>query len=146
MIKYYIATGLPRAKEHNDLREKLDGRGFQITYDWTTHGSVKFTDVDTLNRVAQAEIDGVLAAEIVIVLLPGGQGTHIELGAALASGKLLIVHSEHPGHFLPGSDTCAFYHHSRIIRAGCSLSQLPDFIASASAHLREPVESLSGKG
>ena len=126
MKKYYIATGLPRIKDHNLLRDQLNQRGFTITYDWTGHGSVKCTDKETLRKVAHAEIAGVLSADIVIVLLPGGQGTHTELGAALASGKQLFIHSENQNHFNPSEETCAFYHHNRIIQLDCPLLEVPD--------------------
>ena len=40
-MKYYIATGIKRAKEHNLIRNALNKLGHMITYDWTIHGSVK---------------------------------------------------------------------------------------------------------
>ena len=77
-MKYYIATSIKRAKEHNLIRDALNEFGHQITYDWTVHGSVKNTSLELLKKVGQAEIEGVKYADFMVVLLPGGNGTHPE--------------------------------------------------------------------
>jgi hypothetical protein len=64
--------------------------------------------------VARREILGVVEADIVIVLLPGGRGTHAELGAALALAKPVALHTNDSGIFV-GPETCAFYHHPCVI-------------------------------
>src|SRR5271170_1584959 len=111
MTSFYIATSLSRAADHNRVRDALVINGYPITYDWTLHGSVKTSSVQRLAEVAQSETAGVLSAEILIVLLPGGFGTHTELGMALASGKKIILHSTDSDVFTACEKTCAFYHH-----------------------------------
>ena len=56
-----------------------------------------------------------LAADLVIVLLPGGRGTHTELGIAIGAGIPILLHTEDEG-LLSGSSgrTCAFYHYSKV--------------------------------
>jgi hypothetical protein len=115
-VKYYIATRLERHADHNIVRDALAAKGNQITYDWTVHGPVWRSGEDRIREVSQLETQGVLDADVVIVLLPGGRGTHAELGMALAAGKPVILHSEDPAPFGATPETCAFYHHPLCVR------------------------------
>lgn len=117
-MKYYIATSLSRHDDHNLVRDTLAGFGHEITYDWTVHGSVRDQNADIIRRVAMAETQGVQVADIVIVLLPGGRGTHVELGMALVLGKPVLLHTTTPEtHFNSTSSTCLFYWHQHAIHA-----------------------------
>ena len=125
-MKYYIATSLSRVAAHHTVRDALKKWGHEISYDWTLHGSVKSVSKDLLREVAELELGGVSEADFVVVLLPGGNGTHLELGFAIARGKKVFLHSEDPLVFELGPQTNAFYHHSDIIppelspgRCGC---------------------------
>ena len=129
-MKVYIATRLSRAPDHNRLRDLLKAEGVELTYDWTTHGSVKETSVEVLRDVAQSELRGVLDADVVVVLLPGGHGTHVELGAALGAGKRVVVHSQNPELFEACKETCAFYHHPDIERVQGSFEELATVVCA----------------
>jgi len=122
-MKYYIATSIERAPLHNIVRDGLQKLGHEIAYDWTTHGSVKHTSTARLAEVAHFESQGILASDFVLVLLPGGKGTHVELGLSIASGKMVYLHSEDPNLFEIGPQVCAFYHHPRVIRFSCPIEQ-----------------------
>lgn len=124
MAKYYIATSLSRAKDHNFVRDILSGLGHELTYDWTIHGSVKTTTLELLAQVARKEFEGVQASDFIVVLLPGGFGTHVEVGAAIAWGKKLILHSEDDEVFKASEKTNAFYHHEGILKFTCPFSQI----------------------
>jgi hypothetical protein len=118
-MQVYIATRLERHLQHNLVRDALARFGVGCSYDWTTHGPVFREGIPRIREVAKAEIDGVLQADAVVVLLPGGRGTHAELGAALAAKKPVIVHSFcAETDFGNGSDACAFYHHP-LVRHAC---------------------------
>lgn len=116
LMKYYIATSTSRIPFHNQLRDRLKKFGHEITYDWTTHGSVRHTSTERLKEVAHAEFAGILEADFVVVLLPGGKGTHAELGFSLAHKKPVFIHSEDPSMFEIGPEVCAFYHHADALR------------------------------
>jgi len=109
-MKYYIATKLENHAEHNKLRDVLNNRGHQITYDWTYHGPVYSHGLERVREVAQLEINGVLDADVVVVLWPGGRGTHVEMGIALAQQKPVIFVSDVEAHHQATTETCAFYH------------------------------------
>lgn len=110
--RVYIATALERHADHNALRDALAATGrVKISYDWTHHGSVKETGVERIQEVARAEMRGVLEADATVALLPGGRGTHAEIGLALSTGRPLVLVSRTPeGHFGCTAETCAFYH------------------------------------
>lgn len=116
-MRFYIATRLERAEIHNRVRDELVERGDVITYDWTKHGSVQREGHARIAEVAAAEMQGVADADVVIVLLPGGRGTHAELGMAIALGKFVIVVGLPSGDWFSDSgNTCAFYHAPKVTR------------------------------
>jgi hypothetical protein len=84
-MKAYIASALENAPAVRVRRDQLAKHGVELTYDWTAHGSVQSQGYEVMAQVARAEADGVRRANLVIVLLPGGRGTHAELGIALAT-------------------------------------------------------------
>jgi nucleoside 2-deoxyribosyltransferase len=113
-VKYYIATSLQNVDAHNKLRDYLNQMGHEITYDWTHHGPVFQEGLDRLREVAELEGRGVSEAEIVIALWPGGRGTHVELGMAIALEKRVLLFSDKNEHHQACPETCAFYHHPRV--------------------------------
>lgn len=127
-MKYYIATSIKRAKEHNLIRDALNEFGHKITYDWTIHGSVKNTSLKRLKEVGEDMIDAIKYADFIVVLLPGGKGTHTELGAAISNNKLIFLHTLDPDLIQLGEKTCAFYYHRLIKQINCSLEKGAEFI------------------
>jgi len=109
MAKFYIATYLERHADHNLVRDALVAAGHEITYDWTSHGSIKEEGEERLIEVAEAELHGVTEADFVVVLLPGGRGTHAEIGAATGLSIPTYIHSTKPELFTTTDATCAFY-------------------------------------
>lgn len=114
MSKYYIATGLENIKTHHKVRDELASLGHAITYDWTTHGNVREEGIPRLKQVCVNDLKGVLEADFVVVILPGGKGTHTELGYAIGLNKNIYIYSEDPEVFLPTQKTCCFYHHENV--------------------------------
>jgi len=112
---FYMASGLENATEVKTLAAPLKQAGWSQTYDWTTHGSVQKEEQQRISEVAVAELQGVLDCSVLIVVLPGGRGTHTELGAALACGKPVILYAKHR-FALHGSQgaICAFYLHPNV--------------------------------
>lgn len=106
-MKYYIATKLENHKAHNELRDWLNSQGHQITFDWTINGPVWTKGLLVINTIAHLETLGVLDCDVLIMLWPGGRGTHVELGIALGTNKRIFI--------LASSETCAFYHHSKVV-------------------------------
>lgn len=126
--RYYIASRLEAAERVRDLKRVLDARGWYHTYDWTVHGSVQDAGPEVIREVAEREVRGVLDATVLIVLLPGGRGTHTELGIGIAQACIedcsmprrwyrIVLLSESPEiDFGQDGRTCAFYHHPYVER------------------------------
>jgi hypothetical protein len=100
-MRFYIATGLGNAAAHNQVRDVLHELGHEITYDWTSHGAAQDTpfvftpeDAVKLRDVCTKELNGIMSAELLVVILPGGRGTHAELGMGLTmQAKCLKGHA-----------------------------------------------------
>lgn len=110
-MKYYIATRLENHAAHNDVRDRLTTLGHALTYDWTTHGPVWRSGVEVIRQTEAKERQGIIDADFIVVLLPGGRGTHVELGFALALEKPIILWAADDAMFGATPETCAFYHH-----------------------------------
>lgn len=111
-IPIYIASTLDNADIVSKLGRQLEINGYPITYKWYAHGYI--TNKSDRIRISQLELNGVLESTIVIVLLPGGRGTHIEIGAALMSNKKVLLHSLDGKYIGHNNRHCAFYSHPRI--------------------------------
>lgn len=107
--RFYVATSLSNADQAKIVIRRLSDFGHQVSYDWTIHGKV--SGHEAMLDIAVKEINGVVTADFVVVLWPGGRGTHIEIGAALATNK--------PIFFITPQDFDAdvsFYHHPNVVR------------------------------
>lgn len=105
-MRFYVASGLQNFENARYAAEKLRGQGFIQTYDWTHNEKT-----DCMEEIAERgrlEINGVRDADFVVVLLPGGKGTHTEFGIALGLGKRIYLYSEEEVN--DPLNTTTFYH------------------------------------
>lgn len=86
-MNFYVASKLSNAESVRRVHQALRDDGHTLTYDWTLHGPVWREGWKRCRQVSVFELEGVKDADVVVVLLPGGRGTHVELGAALAMDK-----------------------------------------------------------
>ena len=107
--RFYLATRKDRATEADQLLEALKAEGWERTFTWINEE----TGADGHAKLAQAELAGVREADVLIVLLPGGFGTHVEIGAALALGKPVILHSP-DRKTLETPYPCPFHYHPSV--------------------------------
>lgn len=123
-MKFYIASSLKNIENVRQVANNLKARGFLHTYDWTTH-----TIIDSINKlriIGQEEVSGVLAADVVIVMLPAGKGSHVELGIALGAGKKIYLYSS-TNELNDIESTCSFYHVDSVEQR---IGSLDDLISS----------------
>lgn len=131
-IKVYIASSLANYLRVQVLRDRLALFNIEVTHDWTEHspwvgaekplrGESARNQEDKLREAAHLDRRGVLDADVVIGLLPGGVGSHTELGMALGRNIPVILYAEDPTliwgydedtphHTKAPEYTCAFYH------------------------------------
>ena len=125
-MNIYVASGLENREQAAALIRQLSMDGHTITYDWTQRGDVRNSGDLAMIETAQREVNAVAEAELVILLLPGGKGTHTELGLALATreNKKIWIWSETEEVFGHGDATCVFYHHPEVSCLSCSFEEL----------------------
>ena len=125
-MRFYIATGQQGASLAIRLANLFIDHNHELTYDWTAHGNVEREGFARMSEVAFNEARAVRDAELVIVLLPGGKGTHTELGSAIATraNKRIIIWSETGCEFKTDDNTCVFYYHPSVERIVCSVDEL----------------------
>jgi hypothetical protein len=100
-MRFYVATRLENYEEQRELARRLISAGHRQTYDWTVGlenvFAGTFADLWQLKSEHQmhttglAELQGVTSADLVVAILPGGRGTHVELGIALGSGATVVL-------------------------------------------------------
>lgn len=140
MTSFYIATALERAGDAARVAEALGCLGWRQTYNWAEHGSVQEAGAARIREVAEVELAGVHAAQVCVFLLPGGRGTHVELGAALAGPGRVVLH--HADGVIWNTDpsaperTCAFYHHPKVERVTGTFQDLIAYLRSPASGIR----------
>ena len=136
-MKFYIASKLENHEQVKHLAGLLKAAGWEHTYDWTVHGSVKETDEETLKAVGQKEYEGVRDADVLIVLTPQGRGTHVELGMAIALNKAVYLCHEDDRYFRCDDNTSAFYRLPNVTRFVGSVDELAESLRqTVSVHVR----------
>lgn len=111
-MKFYIGSGMKNCDLVNTYANLLKENGWKQTYDWVKNISNDIRKEDMI-KYATLESQGIIDADVVIILLPGGRGSHIELGMALALNKKIFLCSatEEDFNIL---NTVAFYELPKI--------------------------------
>jgi ABC-type xylose transport system substrate-binding protein len=110
-MKFYIASSLKNSHNVRYISEKLKMNGHTHTFDWTTlNPAASFQE---LKQIGQMEKEAVIQADVLIMLLPAGKGSHIEFGIALALKKRIILHSLH-GEVKDLEESSSFYHLTQV--------------------------------
>lgn len=133
MEKFYIASSFKNTEAVQYVAEQLKEKGWCHTYDWTENAAVKeqraFT-IDELIEIGQQEKAAITESDFVVILLPGGKGTHIEMGIALGLGKKIYLYSE-DGAVDRLEMTSTFYHLPEVEKCFGSLDELLEKINDA---------------
>jgi nucleoside 2-deoxyribosyltransferase len=108
--RFYVSSRKDRSAHADALSETLKARGWERTFVWTDQG---VSSPEAHASTAEAELAGVREADVLIVLLPGGFGTHVEIGAALALGKQVILHAP-DRKTLDDPYPCVFHYHRKV--------------------------------
>lgn len=149
-MKFYLATSLGACARAELVANHLTFEaGHQPTYAWWKHGAIGNEGEARLIQVAQLELAGVRDADVVIVLLPGGRGTHAELGMALALNKPVIVWDPTGSAFRVNDETCSFYWHPNVhgMRGDLGLPRYRDLLVhQAEVVLEEHRAGQLGRG
>lgn len=112
MKRFYVASSFRNIDNVRYVAQTLESKGYVNTYDWTQNASACDAGTVTLGdlrSIGQHERDAVIGADVVVILLPGGKGTHVELGIAIAQGRRTILHS--PDEVINNLETTSTFYH-----------------------------------
>ncbi len=113
-MNFYIGSGMKNCELVNYYSKILEENGWKHTYNWAKNVNGDET-IEDLIEYSKLEQQGIIDADVVIILLPAGRGTHIELGMGLALNKKLFLCSETKEEFSV-ENTVNFYQLPNIIR------------------------------
>src|SRR5699024_5451350 len=89
---------------------------------------------EDLKEIGQKEFNAIMDADFVIILLPAGKGSHIELGIALGQGKNIYLYS--PDDEVNNLEsTSTFYHLPQINQCAGSTEELIDTLTKTNTRI-----------
>lgn len=110
-VNFYLASSLKNIDWCRLMIRDLELLGHRCMYNWTTHGQVT---LDKCRETASAELEGIHRADVLVLRLPGRRGSHVELGAALALRKPVVIVAFAEDELLQEGKPCAFYYHPMV--------------------------------
>ena len=135
MKRFYVASSFKNIVNVRYVAQTLESKGYVNTYDWTQNASERdagTVTVGDLRSIGQHERDAVMGADVVVILLPGGKSTHVELGIAIAQGRRTILHS--PDEVINNLETSStFYHLPELEKCHGTLDDLLAMIVGREA-------------
>lgn len=123
--KFYVASSFKNIEGVRYVSHQLKEKGYVHTYDWTQNS--RASTFEDLREIGLKEREAVMEADFLIALLPGGKGTHVEIGIALALGKPVYLYSPN-GEVDNLETTSTFYHVPEVVKVDGSLDELVEFI------------------
>jgi len=133
-MKIYIASKFENQDAFRALKEELEQAGHKITHDWTREEV--FANSRTLKQdlamFANLDFNGVTSCDALVLLAaPKMAGAFVELGIALALGKMILV----VDGYKEGNPPCIFYnlpfiHHVRRDQVLSWLPAVPTTLAT----------------
>ena len=128
-MNFYVASSFQNKKVVNEVSLLLKQLGWHHTYNWTQ--SERVTSLEALQKIGMLEKQAIANSDVVVVILPGGKGSHIELGLAIAWGKKIFLYSPDL-EALNMQTTSTFYHLPGVQICEGSVQELMSTILSSS--------------
>lgn len=121
-MNFYIGSRFAKIERVRELRDTLLSQGHTHTYDWTTND--RATSLEDLRVIGTSEFEAIKASDFVVILLPAGNSSHVELGIALGAGVTVFIHDA-TNRFEDFETTSTFYHLPHVIQLTGSLEDVP---------------------
>ncbi|WP_456271443.1 group-specific protein [Bacillus sp. AK031] len=128
-MKFYVASSFKNIQQVRYISEQLKHRGYIHSYDWTQNE--RAVNIEELEQIGKEEKQAVSDSDFVVVLLPAGKGSHIELGIALGLRKKVFLHFPNK-EAMSLNQTSTFYYLQEVEKCYGSLDDLVDRINSSS--------------
>ncbi|MGL6220563.1 MAG: nucleoside 2-deoxyribosyltransferase [Lacrimispora sphenoides] len=106
-MNFYIASSFKNVEQVREISNELKLKGYIHTYDWTQNE--KASSLEKLATIGVKEKEAVMNSDFLVILLPAGKGSHIELGIALGLRKRIYIYSP-TNEIYEYDKTSTFYH------------------------------------
>ncbi len=106
-MRVYIGTTLTNRPRARHVCHALEAAGHDVPMKWWDHPTI--IGAAGLSAISQRYEETIAGSDIVVILLPGKRGSHVELGMALALGKQVLLWDE-----TDDTPDCAFYAHPLV--------------------------------
>lgn len=126
-MNFYIGSRFSNIEQVRTLRNHLLNDGHTYTYDWTTNG--RATSIEGLRAIGTSEFEAIKASDFVVILLPAGNSSHVELGIALGAGVPVFIH-DGTNRFDDVETTSTFYHLPHVTQLTGPLKDVPRAITT----------------
>ncbi|MDL5376133.1 group-specific protein [Exiguobacterium mexicanum] len=126
-MHFYIGSRFANIEQVRALRNHLINDGHTYTYDWTRND--RATTIEDLRAIGTSEFEAIKASDFVVILLPAGQSSHIELGIALGADVPLFIYDP-ANRFDDFETTSTFYHLPHVIQLTGPLKDVPQAITA----------------
>lgn len=113
-MKFYVGSGMKNCALVDYYAKILKENGWNQTYNWVENVNDDVS-IEDMIEYAKLESKGIVDSDVVVILLPAGRGTHIELGMALALNKKIFLCSATKDEFSI-ENTVAFYGLPNIVQ------------------------------
>lgn len=128
-MNFYVASSFQNKEVVRTVSHQLKQLGWHHTYDWTQNE--RANSIEALRIIGILEKQAISDSDVVVVILPGGKGTHIEIGLAIAWQKRTFLYSPN----LDAMDmqtTSTFYHLPEVQICEGSIEELISTICNSS--------------
>lgn len=133
-MNFYIASSFKNINQVRALSHELQLKGYIHTYDWTQNE--RANSLETLSTLGEKEKVAVMHSDVVVILLPAGKGSHIELGIALGLGKRIYLYSPTDDLF-EFDQTSTFYYVAGVNRFVGTLDSFTQYLIEQEAQIKK---------
>ncbi|EJQ48943.1 Uncharacterized protein BWINRASL_04089 [Bacillus mycoides] len=119
-MKFYIASGFQNKHLVRFISSQLKEVGWHHTYDWTKNE--RATNREQLQKIGEEEQKAIREADVFLLILDGGNGSHTEFGMAIALEKKVYIY--HEGNSLQTT----FYHLPEINIFGGDAAEFASYV------------------
>lgn len=124
-MNFYIASSFKNKEMVGALANRLKLEGFCHSYDWTIND--RADSLALLASIGESELSAVRDSDFLVLLLPGGKGSHIEMGIALGLGKRVYLYSS-TNDIYEFDKTSTFYHVAGVTKFVGDIESFTQFV------------------
>ncbi|MBP1996859.1 group-specific protein [Paenibacillus eucommiae] len=106
-MNFYIASSFKNIDKVRELSNQLKLEGYTHTYDWTQNENIN--SLEALSTIGEKEKEAIVQSDFLVILLPAGISSHVELGIAIGLGKRIYLYSP-TDEIYEFEQTSTFYH------------------------------------